>query len=86
MTRAEVSLKPAGDAHHPDHEVGEDGDPDGGETEGQHEEALPAGFGTVGDREVQQQQDRPTDEPLQLVHGAPYGPSGVNGQTQNHDQ
>lgn len=35
--------------HHPDHKVGEDGDPDGGEDEGDHEEFLPARFGTVRD-------------------------------------
>lgn len=39
--------------HHPDHEVGEDGDPEGGQNEGEHEVFLPAGLGTVWDGEVQ---------------------------------
>ena len=54
--------------HHPHHEVGEDGDPDGGEDEGEHEVLLPARFGTVGDGEEEQQEQRPRDQPLDLVH------------------
>lgn len=59
--------------HHPDHEVGEDGDPQGGEEEGQHEVFLPARLGTVGDGEEQQQEQRPRDQPLKLAADTPCG-------------
>lgn len=45
--------------YHPHHEVGEDGDPQSGQNEGQHEAFLPASFGTVWDGEVEQQEQRP---------------------------
>lgn len=41
-------------SHHPDHDVGEEGDPQGGGGEGQHEPVVPARGGAVGDSEVQQ--------------------------------
>ncbi len=53
--------------HHPDHVVGEDGDPDGGQDEGEHEVSLPARLGTVGDGEEQQQQQRPREQPLHFA-------------------
>lgn len=52
---------------HPDHDVGEAGDPDGGGEEGDHEPSLPAPLGTVGHGEEQKQGQRPHGQPLQLV-------------------
>lgn len=57
-------------SHHPDHEVGEDSDPDGRKEEGDHEELLPARLGTVGDGEEQEQQQGPRDQPLALAADA----------------
>lgn len=54
-------------SHHPDHDVGETCDPQGGGDEGQHEPVLPARHGAVGDSEVQQQAQRPGQQPFQLV-------------------
>lgn len=48
-----------GGTHHPHHEVGEDGDPQSGQDERQHEAFLPASFGTVGDGKIEQQEQRP---------------------------
>ena len=42
--------------HHPDHQVGEDGDPEGGEDEGKHEELLPARFAAVWDGEEEDEE------------------------------
>lgn len=42
--------------YHPHHKVGEDGDPNGGEDEREHEKLLPARFGTVWDGEEEDQQ------------------------------
>lgn len=53
--------------HHPDHDVGQAGDPDGGGEEGDHEPSLPAALGTVGDGEEQEQGQGPHGQPLQLV-------------------
>ncbi len=52
---------------HPDHDVGEPSDPDGGGEEGDHEPSLPAALRTVGHSEEQKQGQRPHDQPLQLV-------------------
>lgn len=52
---------------HPDHDVGEASDPEGGGEEGDHEPPLPAPLGTVGDGEEQKQGQRPHGQPLQLV-------------------
>lgn len=57
-------------SHHPDHDVGEGGDPQGGGSEGQHEAVVPARCGAVGDGEVEQQAQRPSQQPLQLVEHA----------------
>lgn len=57
-------------SHHPDHDVGEGGDPQGGGSEGQHEPVFPARRGAVGDGEEQQQTKRPSNQPLQLITGA----------------
>lgn len=57
--------------HHPDHKVGEDSNPDSGQNEGHHEVFLPARLGTVGDGEVQQQQQRPRDQPLEFAADSP---------------
>lgn len=57
--------------HHPHHEVGEDGDPQSGQNEGQHEAFLPASFGTVGDGEIEQQEKRPREQPFYLVANVP---------------
>lgn len=54
-------------SHHPNHDVGEASDPQGGEDEGQHEAVLPARRGAVRHGEVQQQAQRPGQQPLQLV-------------------
>lgn len=53
--------------HHPDHDVGEPSNPQGGGDKGQHEPVLPAWFGAVGDGEVEQQAERPGKQPLQFV-------------------
>lgn len=50
--------------HHPDHDVGEASDPDGGSEEGDHEPSLPAPLGAVRHSEEQKQRERPHDEPL----------------------
>lgn len=52
---------------HPDHDVGEASDPDGGGEEGDHEPSLPAALATVGHGEEQEQRQRPHGQPLQLV-------------------
>lgn len=62
-------------SHHPDHNVGEGGDPQGGAGEGQHEVLVPARRGAVGDREVEQQAQRPGQQPLQ-----PVAPASCNTQ------
>lgn len=54
-------------SHHPDHDVGEAGDPQGGGSKRQHEAVVPARCGAVGDGEVQEQAQRPSQQPLQLV-------------------
>ncbi len=60
------------ETHHPHHDVREDGDPQRREKEGQHEEALPPGFGTIGYGEEQQHQNGPGNEKLHFIHSAPY--------------
>ena len=50
--------------YHPHHEVGEDGYPQGGGQEGDHEPAVPAGEHTVRHSAVQQQAQGPRDQPL----------------------
>lgn len=57
-------------SHHPDHDVGEAGDPQGGGDEGEHEPVVPARLGAVGDGEVEQQAERPGKQPLQFVASA----------------
>lgn len=54
-------------SHHPDHDVGEEGNPQGGGGEGQHEPVVPGRRGAVGDGEVEQQRQRPGNQPLQLI-------------------
>lgn len=54
-------------SHHPDHDVGEAGDPQGGGDKGEHEPVVPAWFGAVGDSEVEQQAERPGKQPLQFI-------------------
>lgn len=54
-----ANLGITGGTHHPHHEVGEDGDPQSGQDERQHEAFLPASFGTVGDGKIEQQEQRP---------------------------
>lgn len=54
-----------GDTHHPDHEVGEEGDPERGGEEGAQVPALPPRRAAVGDGAVQQQGDGPREQPLQ---------------------
>ena len=54
-------------AYHPDHDVGEDSYPESGEEEGQHEEPLPARFGTVGHSEEEQEEQGPGDQPFDLT-------------------
>lgn len=54
-------------SHHPDHDVGEWGNPQGGRSEGQHEPVVPAWGGAVGNSEVQQQAKGPGKQPLQLI-------------------
>lgn len=56
--------------HHPDHDVGEASDPDGGGEEGDHEPSLPAPLGTVWDGEEEQQRQRPHQQPLEFVTDA----------------
>lgn len=51
-------------SHHPDHEVGENGDPEGGGHEGDHEPALPAWEHTVRHSAVEQDTQRPGEQPL----------------------
>lgn len=53
-------------SYHPHHEVGEDGDPQRGGQEGDHEPAVPARPNTVGHSAVQQETQRPRDHPLDL--------------------
>ena len=62
--------------HHPDHQVGEDGDPDGGEDEGKHEELLPTRFGAVWDGEEEEEEQWPGYQPFSLAANA-----GCNGHT-----
>lgn len=57
--------------HHPHHEVGEDGDPQSGQDEGQHEAFLPASFGTVRDGKIEQQEQRPWEQPFYFVTNTP---------------
>lgn len=57
--------------HHPHHEVGEDGDPQSGQDEGQHEALLPASFGTVWDGKEEQQEQRPREQPFHFVANVP---------------
>lgn len=59
MPRSEKVLGHKRDTHHPDHEVGEDGNPQSGQNEGEHEASLPARLGTVWDGKEQQQEQRP---------------------------
>lgn len=73
-TNSSVTLKSKAESpaykhhtHHPDHQVGEDSNPDGGQDEGGHEEFLPARLGTVWDGDEQQQEQRPRDQPLELA-------------------
>lgn len=54
-------------SHHPDHDVGEAGDPEGGGDEGEHEPVVPTRFGAVGDGEVEQQAEGPGKQPLQFI-------------------
>lgn len=54
-------------SYHPHHDVGESSNPQGGGDKGQHEPVLPARRGAVGDCEVQQQAQRPSEQPLELV-------------------
>lgn len=58
-TSRRANLGITGGTHHPHHEVGEDGDPQSGQDERQHEAFLPASFGTVGDGKIEQQEQRP---------------------------
>lgn len=53
LTNASVPAFHTNYTHHPDHEVGEDGDPESGQKEGDHEVSLPARLGTVWDGEKQ---------------------------------
>lgn len=53
--------------YHPDHDVGETSDPDGGGEERNHEPFLPTSLGTVGHGEEEKQGQRPHEQPLQLV-------------------
>lgn len=50
-------------SYHPHHEVGEDGDPQGGGYKGDHEPAVPAWQDTVRHGAVQQDAHRPGDHP-----------------------
>lgn len=67
-------------SHHPDHDVGEAGDPQGGEDKGEHEPVVPAWFGAVGDSEVEQQAERPGKQPLQFIANTrcKYTPQPLN--------
>lgn len=49
--------------YHPHHEVGEDGDPQGGGHKSNHEPAVPAWQNTVGHSAEQQEAQRPRDHP-----------------------
>lgn len=66
-----VFLHPPLPTHQPHHEVGEDGDPQSGGDEGDHEEPLPAGLATVGNGDTQEEDEGPGEHPLGLV------PSGL---------
>jgi len=50
-------------SYHPHHEVGEDSDPQGGGHEGDHEPAVPAWQDTIRHRAVEQEAQRPLDQP-----------------------
>lgn len=67
-SRSSQHFKPT---HHPHHEVGEDGDPQSGQNEGQHEALLPASFGTVWDGEEEQEEQRPREQPFYFVANVP---------------
>ena len=66
--------------HHPDHDVGQAGDPDGGGDEGHHEPVLPAPLGTVGHGEEEEEAERPHDQPLQLVTPPRWGKTRGGGE------
>lgn len=52
---------------HPDHDVGQSSNPDGGGEEGDQEPSLPPALGTIGHREEQKQGEWPHGQPLELV-------------------
>lgn len=52
-------------SYHPDHEVGEESNPESGGQEGEEVPALPSRLVAVGDGAVQQEAERPGQQPLQ---------------------
>lgn len=58
------------DAHHPDHHIGEDGNPNSRQNEGEHEEPLPTRLSTVWDGEEQQEEQRPRQQPFHFAADA----------------
>ena len=62
-----MCMRSRGWTDHPDHDVGQAGDPDGGGEEGDQEPSLPAALGAVGHGEEEEQRQRPHDQPLELV-------------------
>ena len=65
--RRRGGAEPEAGTDHPDHDVGEAGDPHGGREEGHHEPLLPGLLVAVGHGEEQQQAQRPHGQPLELV-------------------
>lgn len=52
-------------SYHPDHEVGEEGDPQSGGQEGEQVPALPSRLAAVGNCAVKQEAQGPGEQPLQ---------------------
>lgn len=64
MRALEISVS-AWVSYHPDHEVGKEGYPESGGQEGDEVPALPSRLATVGNGAVQQEAQRPGQQPLQ---------------------
>ena len=66
-------------SYHPHHEVGENGDPQGGGHKGDHEPAVPAWPNAVRHSAEEQQAQRPGDHPLHPRAAAAWDTSGKHG-------
>lgn len=75
---SELDLSVCLSSYHPHHEVGEDGDPQGGGHKGDHEPAVPAWQNTVRHSAVEQEAQRPRDDPLHPGTAAACGEQEVD--------